>query len=384
MGVSNSSIAGQQVASPRPFLYRGTAEIPEGGALCLDWDNSTVADRDRIVEQPTLNNINHHVGFSLRRVPADSAGSDRWVDVVPVGLPIPGATIHTDENCAVEDLLGPVPGTFAYGRAVLGEPCFIVTTAVDRSAASSAGLVTGRWGPVPQEVQNRKLYRFFDDFYGDKTIVLGGFTPAEVLIGGYEVTGASVAAAYTSDAGGRLVLTPNTTNIAQIHPGAANFPIILSAGKSCFFRANVNFGVGAVDNDVFCGLAITGAAITDGTVPPLDDYLGFYMQGDSSGLINIATNRDNGTDNVTSTGITQVADAMHDLAFLVRNRLAGDLINNTTVQVWVDGVLTNTLSSAAVNALINKDEAMRPVFAGIGGAAAVAIEIDRWEWCYNK
>lgn len=388
-----------------PVWYTGSDAVIPGQPVCYDHDSTDstarplgstglsttdkqVGHRGILVERPTFGNLITDDAFAgivapETTLPAAIPSSGGYqIYVYPRAAMWGQIDVYTDENITRGDLLGPLPSVSNVGRGVV-YPCFRAVESVDRSG--TAGIVRCQYNPnwswdkLPQD----KVFRFFDHFDGKLPYVLGGFTPAEVLIAGYEVTGATAAAAYTSDVGGRLVITPTTTTIIQIHPGAACFPFVLSTGKSVWFRANVNFGVGAVDNDVFLGLAITGAAISDGTVPPLDDYLGFYMQGDSSALINIATNRDNGTDNVTSTGTSQVADTMHDLAFLVRNRVAGDAASATEVKVFVDGVLTNTLNSAAVNALINKDEAMRMVFAGIGGAAAVAIEIDRWEGVIN-
>lgn len=397
------------------YWYTGADALKEGETLAFDHDSTSttagplalsgLSDADKQVANRTLHVEKcGFVNLITRRqfagfvapgtyVPPDYATRGGYaVQVYPSDQAMSEVYVYTDENVTAGDVLGPIPGSHSVGRGVI-HPCLIAIETVDRSG--TAGLVRCsyqpwlNWANLPTD----KMYRFFDDFAGDKNIFLGGATPAEVIVPGYLLSGATVAGAWTGDAGGRLVITPTTTTIAQLNLGAvaagtasgmACLPITLGTGKNCFFRANVNFGVGAVDNDVFCGLAITGAAVTDGTVPALNDYLGFYMQGDSSALINIATNRDNGTDNVTSTGVSQVADAMHDLAFLVRNRLAGDAAGATEILVWVDGVLTNTLNSAAVNALINKDAAMGLVFAGIGGAAAVALEIDRWEVVMNR
>ena len=396
--MAESSVSGQQTVRPIVAYYTGSDTLYNGYALCYDHDGATAKLRSSTVEKPTYASLlaGGFAGIVVNApaqgiVPASGATRTKvyLLPVRPSGMEMRDVDVFTDQNVTAGQLLGPSPETYYFRQAVIpGTAVFRCSEAKDRSG--TANTVNGVYVKIDAEEYQDKMFRIFDHFDGRTPIFLGGATLAEFLLPGYQVSGATVAAAGTSDHGGRLVITPTTTTIAQLEMGgtgtasAANLlPFTLSAGKAIYFRANVNFGVGAVDNDVFCGLAITGAAVTDGTVPNLDDYLGFYMQGDSSALINIATNRDNGTDNVTSTGITQVADTMHDLAFLAVNRVAGDAASATTVYVFVDGVLTNTLSSAAVNALINKDEGMRMVFAGIGGAAAVALEIDRWECCTN-
>lgn len=387
------SVDGVTIKPTETHLYSGSDTIRPGYAMCFDLSQSSANNREKYVTKPSWSNLIAKNGFAgIVQSVGTLTAAGRQINLIPFdGRRYNNVNVFTDENVAAGDLLGPIPDSYYFGRAVCGNAVFEAWAASDRSA--TAGLANGRFGPVDPAIVAAKTYRIFHDFDGTAPIFLGGATPAEFALPGLMVSGTSVGAQYTADAGGRLALTPNTTNIAQLNVGGiaagtastpSLLPITLSAGISCFFRARVNFGVGAVDNDVFCGLAIAGACVTDGTVPALDDYLGFYMQGDSSALINIATNRDNGTDNVTSTGTTQVADAVHDLAFLVRNRVSGDAAGATVIQVYVDGALTNTLSSAAVNALINKDEAMGPVFAGIGGASAVVIEIDRLEVVANR
>ncbi len=366
-------------------LYSGSDTIKVGYAMCFDTTKSSANDREKYVTKPSWANLVAKFAFAGVVVGVGTLTSaGRQIEILPYdGRRAPNVNIFTDENVAAGDLMAPIPDSYYFGRAVVVEPVFEAWAASDRS--TTAGLANGGWGPVDRSVARSKTVEFFDDFLGDKPVFLGGATPAEIKLPGYMISGATVAIAGTSDFGGRLVLTPTTTTIAQLNVGgiaagtassADLLPWVLSTGKNLFFRTRVNLGVGAVDNDAFCGLCISGAAIADSTVPAQDDYLGFYMQGDIDGSINIATNRDNGTDNITDTGVDQVADAVHDLAFLVRNRKAGDALGATVITVYVDGVLTNTLSSAAVNALINKDEAMGFVLAGIGGAAAVALELD--------
>lgn len=376
---------GVTIKPTETHLYSGTDTIKRGYAMCFDLSQSSANNREKYVTKPSWSNLIAKNGFAGI---VDSVGTQtaagRQINLIPYdGRRFPNVSVFTDENVASGDLLAPIPDSYYFGRAVCVDAVFQAWAASDRSA--TAGLANGCFGPVEEGIRKSKTYEQFNDFLAENTVhVAYSGTEIEIAVAGYTLSGTSAAAAYTSDAGGRLAITPNTTNIGQLRsPG---FPYILSAGKSLFFRANVNFGVGAIDNDAFVGLAITGAAIADSTIPALDDYIGFYMQGDIDGSINFLHNRDNGDETTidVDTGINQVADTMHELAFLARNRVAGDAAGATVVQVYVDGVLTNTISSAAANALINKDEGMGLVFAGIGGAAAVVIEIDNWLCRQNR
>lgn len=390
-------------------LYTGSDTIRNGYALASDHDSSGLAEdvtrfgatiaaqlgRQKLVEKPSYGNLiaGGFAGIVVDAPVGGIVGNGVAVEVtlIPAWAIAPELVVYTDQNCAVGDILGPIPGSYYFGRGVFpGCQFFRVTEAADRS--STVGVVHGRFGKLVASEYRDKLWEHFSHFNGDQAVFLGGATPAEIKLPGLVVSGTSVAIEGTSDVGGRLVITPNGTSIGQLNLGglsagtassSGNLPVTLSAGKSAFFRAKVNFGIGAVDNSAFVGLSITGAVAANGTVPATDDYIGFFKKVDDDGSLFFATNRDNGSDALTDTGINTVADTMYDVAFLAINRASGDAAGATTIYAWVDGVLVATITSAAANALINKDEAMTLVFSGIDGAAAVAIEIDRWEACTN-
>lgn len=411
----NSSYQGLSQIPRIKAYYTGSDTIKNGMTLAFDHDSSgTSADvtrygasvaarlgRQKLVEKCSYGNLisGNFAGIVDGLGPDGLTGNGVAVEVtlIPAWAIANEIVALTDQNCAVGDILGPVPGSYYLGRGVFpGCACFRVTETADRSA--TAGTVHGRFGKLDIFDSNfsDKIYRHFHHFDGSIPVFLGGATPAEFKLPGYMISGATVAIAGTSDLGGRAVLTPTTTTIAQLNAGgiaagtassADLLPITLSAGKSCFVRGRVNLGVGAIDNSAFFGLSISGATVSNAAEPATDDHIGFFKKVDSDGSLFFATNRDNNAGGATTgmvdTGINTVADTMYDLAFLAVNRVSGDAASATTVYAWVDGVLVATLSSAALNALINKDEAMNLVLAGIDGAAAVALEIDRWEVAIN-
>lgn len=408
-GSPNSTYEGLRSVPTITAYYTGSDTLYNGYCLAYDHDSSgTAADvtrygatkaarlgRQKLVEKPSYNNLmaGGFAGVVIGLGPDGLAGNGVAVEVklIPAWAITNEMEALTDQNVAVGDILGPSPETYYLRQGVFpGCQWFRVTEAVDRSA--TAGVVHGRFGKLNPDEYQDKLYRVSNHFRGDTSMFLGGASPAEIKLPGHVISGTSVAVDGTADPDGRIVITPNSTNIAQLNLGglsagtasaAGLLPFVLSAGKAIFFRARCNFGVGAVDNSAFIGLSITGAVAANGTVPATDDYLGFFKKVDDDGSLFFATNRDNGTDNLTDTGINTVADTMYDVAFLAVNRVSGDAASATTVYVWVNGSLVATLSSAAVNALINKDEGMNLVFSGIDGAAAVAIELDRWEAAMN-
>jgi hypothetical protein len=390
---------GRRAVNPIAVNYTGGDTLTNGMLVAYDHDASTAAARESNVEKPSYGNLMAGA-FAGVVCSAPSGGYVGNSSSVPIwiipddGTMLRNVEVLTDQNVAAGDFLAPIPGSYYAGRAVFGpfaaRPPFRAAEAVDGS--TTAALVEGAFGFNANWDVAAKTFRMFQDFDGSQNVFLGGATPAEIAVPGMVLSGATVAGAWTNDAGGRIALTPTTTTIAQLNVGGvaagtasamAFLPFTLSAGKSIFFRAKANFGVGAIDNSCFLGLAITGASVSNAAVPALDDYLGFFKKVDDDGSLFFATNRDNGTDNLTDTGINTVADTMYDVAFLAVNRVTGDAASATTVYVWVDGVLVATISSAAINALINKDEAMGIVFGGIDGAAAVVIELDRFEAAIN-
>lgn len=411
MSINNlSTYEGQMRANPTTVIYTGSDTLYNGMAVCYDPTTSGLtADvtkftptlgstnaallaqrqgRAKIVIKPTLGALlaGAFAGIVVNAPPSGYVGNGVSVDIqiLPVSPAHAGtrsAFVYTDENCAVGDLLGPIPGSYYFGRAVIpGCAFFRVEEATDRSA--TAGVVYGTYARYDVNMFPDKIGGFDDRFNGAFPIGINGFTPAEIACLGWELQGTSATCAYTSDHGGRLALTPNTTNIAQLHRGNG-FSFMLDAGKSLFFRASINTGVAAVDNDIFCGLAITGASIADGSVPALDDYFGFYRDPDASALLKFAFNVDNGTDSVNSTGITPVLDTMYEVAFLLRNRNANSTAGDKIIQVFVNNTITNTFNSAADAALFCDDALLRPVFAGIGGGSARVIEIARMQVLCN-
>jgi len=400
MGNTSPQHMGRRFTRTIDLYYTGSDTLENGMAVAYDHDASTTEARERNVEKPSYKNLMAG-GFAGIVVDAPSGGyvgngSSLKITVIPAeGITERGINVLTDQNVAAGDFLAPIPESYYFGRAVFGPfakaPVFRAGEAINGS--TTAALVSGQYRYTHSWDVEAKTFRVWNDFDGQTPIFLGGATPAEFELPGLVLSGATVAGEWTADGGGRVALTPTTTTIAQLNVGgvaagtasaASLLPFKLEAGKSCFVRGRVNFGVGAVDNAAFFGLSISGATVSNAAVPATDDYIGFFKKVDDDGSLFFATNRDNGTDNLSDTAINTTADQMVEVAFLVVNRVSGDAASATTVYVWVDGVLTNTLTSAAINALINKDEGMGLVFAGIDGAAAVVIEADYYEAAINR
>lgn len=381
-----AGLNGRQQFTPRRFLYTGTDTLQNGYAMCFDSDAASAALRER-VEKPSIANLVTKPAFAGVVVNAPAGGytnpngAERMVDILTPDQVWDNVPIYTDESIVAGDILGPLPGLFQFGRGLF-LPIVEARETLDKSG--TAGRVNCQlrrmsWG----ELLN-KMYRFVDDFDGNQHILDANATPAEILGLGYQTSGVGPpTSAYTSDAGGRLAVTPITTGLGQLRPSTTGFPFLIGAGKSALFRAKFNSGVAGIDNDVFIGLSITGATIAAaGTVPALDDYVGFYNDGSANANWNIATNKDNGTDSVTDTGADRVADTIADLILFVRNRKAGAAAGAKTLHYSVDGAAVQVLESAAVAALINDDEHMGMVAAGITNARV--WELDFWEGVINR
>lgn len=393
-----SVVNGRVQVTPIEVIYTGSDTLKNGMALCYDHDASTAAAREANVEKPSLAALlaGQFAGIVTGAPPTGTTGngSSTRISILPWIPGCPGyrnLDVQTDQNVAAGDILGPVPESYYFGFGVI-PGCALFRAAEAQNRSVTAGIVNGAMQQFRYDEIAGKIFRQFHHFDGSLPITLGGATPAETKYPGLLVSGATVAIAGTADVGGRMALTPTTTTIAQLNSGgiaaftasgADLLPYTLSAGKSIFVRGKVNFGVGAVDNSAFFGLSITGAATSNAAVPATDDYLGFFKKVDDDGSLFFATNRDNGTDNLTDTGINTVADTMYEVAFYAVNRVSGDAAEATKVYAYVNNALVATLSSAAINALINKDEGMALVLSGIDGAAAVVLEIDYWEGLIN-
>lgn len=363
---------GKMMQSGRVATYVGSTTLAIGMALCFDTTQATADLQNTYVTTPELANSHRVAGYVRKIGQADPITGYEEVEVIPPGEGVDyNAEILTDENIVAGDVLGVIPGSPYFGKVIAGRGLFIATEAVNGSVTPA--LVQGDFGyfAVDPAYEASKVMRYFNHFTGDQATVISGFTPAEVDAAGLIVLASGGASSYASIAGGALVVTGAGSAIGQVRN--SGFPVLLGTGTSVFFRCRLKFDA-VSDIDAFVGLAITGTMLTDTTVPAMDDYIGFYLDSDTSGTWKLAHNRDNGTDALQTTGVSPVADTFTEVAFLVRNKIAGDAAGSTEVRAWVDGVEVFDSTAAAVAALINKDEAMGWVVAAIPGAPVITID----------
>lgn len=373
-------------------LYTGSDVLKIGYAMCYDLAQSAANDRERIITQPSWANLVAQDGFAgvISKIgTTTSAGTP--VELIPWdGRRYPNLSVWTDENVAAGDLLAPIPGTYVFGRAVIGQPRFQAWAASDRS--TTAGLANGCFGPIDMATREAKALRLFDHFTGERKVA--ATVAAAVLTDGWVLRGTTAVAAFataaTTPAGtgtGELTLTPTTTTIAQIlSPGV---PFLLSAGRSAFCRARVQVHV--VANAVgWVGLAGPGGAdviaanagLTDGT---FTDGIGFLVDPSlNTGNWTAVARKASGTAIGVSLAVPPVADVYVDLAFLARNKKTGTAVGNKSLVAWVNGVLVDFGTSATQLAQFPDTVPICGSVASIQAAvAAPTITIDRFEAVMN-
>lgn len=195
----------------------------------------------------------------------------------------------------------------------------------------------------------------------DEDFVKGPAASATDDAATFDLVGTSAALTLEDDelfGVGKLV--SNTTNQAQLTQNGE--PIKLAAGRKVWFEARVKLA-DADGMSFFCGLAITDADVHDTN---LTDYVGFFTT-DGTLKVGCAKNSDNvpgsGTTGETdeSTGTTLADDTFVVLRFEVDGL--------TAVKFYVNGVLTNTITST-----ICDDEQLTTIIAAKGSAETVEID----------
>lgn len=349
-----------------------TVLIP-GMALCYDSNNATAANRYQYVEKPSLDNIGDFAGVVA---PGNTTTGPGWIYIIEFdGGILRGTTVYTDESIAEGDFLGPIPGSYAFGKCVVGAPLFRATETVDRS--TTAGTVTGDFGgqlASHPQWQNR-IIRFFDHFDGSKVISAPAVANAVADAGTYLLTGTTATAAFADSTGpeaaaalqaqGMVVLTPTTTTQANLTMNGE--PFRLDSGKSAFFRGRFCLNdVTTGTTGAFLGLSITDTAFL---ASKPTDYIGFLV---TNAVLAFEYVKDGATGVVTSgTLATLVADTFVEVAFLIRNRGAGGM----SLTVWVNGVeATVTLTATEI-----VDNESLTLVIETKGAEAHILKVDRVE-----
>lgn len=382
-------VNGTPTADPVTVFYNGADAISEGMGLCYDVFNATAANRYYYVVKPTLKLLQAgafagYVNQGQKRSVADGTGE---IDIIPWdGQILRGASVLTDENVAVGDLLAPIPESYNFGKAVHMTPVFRVTTAVDGS--TTASLVIGDYGAnvYSHQGMSDKFARFFDDFVGLTTIaavvanavadqttwLLTGTTAAATYKDNNSIGATDAAVAATQKGNGILRLTPTTTTQANITLNGEAFA--LDVGKSLMFR--VRFAL----NDVTTGTvgAFLGISLTDtafiASLPT--DYMGFTVAGTGSGLLTFNYVKDGTGGLVTSATLaTLAADTFVEATFLIRNRGAGGM----SLAAWVDTGSGPVLGVSTVTSTEVVDNESLTCVIETKGAEAHILDIDRVE-----
>lgn len=406
--------------APVSHNYAGSDTLQNGYAMCHDVAHlaadsgySTLSsaqqaitagsDRESLITKPSYANLVAQDGFAGIVVNAPRGGyvgngSSISVDILPWNeLQYHNVNVYTDENVTAGDLLGPLPGFYQFGRAVVGRARFEAWDTANRSA--TAGLINGRFGPIDFQREQNGIITIFDHFTGDRKVAA---TAAAALLGdgwimstnGTTSTSTNLVSGSTpaSAGGGELQLANATTTGAQIvGPGQ---PVLLTAGRSAWFRArfmalnNTNLGL-------FVGLAAPGgatillAANSGLTSVVATDAIGFLIdQALNSANLTAFARKASGTGVGLTTGIPLVGATYLDVAFLARNLAAPATPTAATVDMkfWVNGTLFSLDDASALNAAqFPNTISLTPAF-GIFPAASQSLTatIDRIEVRVNK
>lgn len=344
------SVKGKSIGVPVQYTYSGSngSTLAVGMPLCFDTTQATAALRYSRVTDPTYNNRHEYAGYITKVI------NQTTVNVMPGDILMPDAEVLVDELVTPGTLLGVVPGSRYFGRAVAGRILGIAGETVDGSStAALCQCIHGfRAGFHDMEARG-KLVTFFDDMLGMHTIapavasavadaqtyLLTGTSSAATYVDSLATVG-EVAGAIAKRAAGVLRLTTNTTNPANITLNGE--PFGLGVESSLFFRARCALSSVAANTDFAIGLCITDTAYW---ASKPTDYIAFEW---NDGAITLCYVKDGATGLVTSdTLATAVADTFNEVAFLVRNR-AGAL----SISAWVDGeakTITSTSSELVDN-----------------------------------
>lgn len=339
-------IAGQVPATTRQVYYTGTDALYEGYAVCYDV-TASAANRDTYVAKPTLNNSVEFAGVVApgQTIPARTSGGT-WVNIISVeGAIARGVNVYTDENLAVGDLLGVIPGEFVLGKCVVGQPVARVLAATDRS--TTAGVVNVQFGWVasvvsPSEI-NSKVVRFFDHFVseGAASATADAAKYAATLNSGSIAFLDALTAAENTTAGGTgcgvLACTPTSTTETTFQLNGEPFSI--ATGQNIFFRARVACKT-VVNATNYIGLSITN---TTPIVTPGSDFVMFRMA--AGGALTLVYDSTAGSP-ITSTPTQSLANLVfRELSFMIRKRKASTF----DIKYWIDGVAyTATVTAASV------------------------------------
>jgi len=351
-----------------------TDTITEGMALCWDITASAV-NRNVYVTKPSLLNSTEFCGVVAPGVRQTGSG---WVEVlIADGVIARGVDLYTDEYVVNGDLLGVIPGSYAFGKCIFGNPIAIATATYDGNAVP--GTVRTHYGLVSDVVGfsdlSRRMVRYYDGFTGGTAAT----TTADASA--YLLTGTSATAQFADSATaadqaavnqrghGVLVLTSNTTTQANITMNGEPFSI--AGGQSLFFRARFAQTLPG-SPEVFLGVGITSTSV--GTEPAT--YMAITTSG-ASGSISFKYRRASGTTvtNTPSPAVNMVLSEYRDVAFLARNKAALGATASLAASYFIDGTqYTPTITSGS----FPTSESLTFIAEG-RGSAQIVLSLDRIE-----
>ncbi len=360
----------------KKVLFNGSTTLPIGAAVCYDRTLTDADQRNRYVVKPTFANLNDIAGVVVAVHAGPSQTGPFEASIVPVDGIMRGIQVLTDENVAVGDLLGPIPGSFYWGKNVTGQTCFRVTEAVDGSGTSAA-LVKGDLGfaAASQVDRDNRIIDFFDHFDG-RFVAVAAVASAAAENTPYLLTGTSSTTTFSDSlnaekstaatrAAGVLSLTSNSTNEANLTLNGE--PFGLAAGQALFFEARVTMAA------VSAGTGIVGVGITDTAMATHFDFAGFKIV---NGAISAIFQKGNSGEVAVSTGVTMTAESFNTLSILVRNR--GSATGKKDVMLMVDGVVVAYTNNDTDRAEVPDTESLTLIANVVGSAAAQTLRIDRW------
>lgn len=211
--------------------------------------------------------------------------------------------------------------------------------------------LTGMWAKAPF-LDPRLYHTFFDDF---DRYVAGDWTITTTEAGGGDAT-----EALTDEAGGVLLVTNDAADNDNdfFQKKGESFKFV--AGKKTFFEARLKTS-DATQSDIVVGLQITDTtplAVTDGV---------YFLKTDGAATVDFTTLMNSA--GVTSAAVATMANATHI-------RLGFYYDGASAIQVYVDDVLTVTVSVVAGTTLCNDEELTVSFGIQNGEAVAKTLSVD--------
>ena len=373
--MSNISFNGVVMSNnARTVIYTGSDTLRNGMLLCYDSGSATAANRTKYVVKPSIANKDDFAGV-VRNVPAAGiVGNGVGVEVSvcdPREMILNGATVLTDESVVNGDFLGVKPGSYYFGKAVVGRPLFKVTASADGS--STPTLATGFYGLFSEfDLRASGSYSdYFDHFTQRPNVGTSADTGAwlQTLTG----SGTSTIADGGSLSAWAMVTGATDANLNSYQLNGETFK--LTTGVAAYYEVKLKISTVAT-TDFFIGLAATDTSIL-ASAPT--DYLGFRLIGASSTSPLYVARKASGTEVATTTGVALTDDTFATFGIYAASRTGS--VNS--VSYFINGNLITTLSS---NAQFPNTVALTPSHEvrTSGGSAAKTMSFDYLRYAIHR